>query len=142
MLAVDTNVLVRLLARDDAAQVRTAEEFAIKGAWVSHLVLAETLWVLDSVYNLSREQISTAVEMLLNHQVLTLQDADVVSAALTHFRGYSRVDFSDCLALEIARKAGYIPLVTFDRDSSARSSAVPVVPAHGSKPDRLPALFA
>jgi predicted nucleic-acid-binding protein len=116
MLAVDTNVLVRLLARDDAAQVRTAEEFAIKGAWVSHLVLAETLWVLDSVYNLSREQISTAVEMLLNHQVLTLQDADVVSAALTHFRGYSRVDFSDCLALEIARKAGYVPLVTFDRD--------------------------
>jgi len=116
MLAVDTNVLVRLIARDDAAQVRVAEEFATKGAWVSHLVLAETLWVLDSVYDLSHEQISTAVEMLLNHQVLTLQDADVVSAALTHFRRYSRVDFSDCLALEIARKAGHIPLATFDRD--------------------------
>ena len=116
MLAVDTNVLVRLIARDDAAQVRVAEEFATKGAWVSHLVLAETLWVLDSVYHLSREQISTAVEMLLNHQVLTLQDADVVSAALTHFRRYSRVDFSDCLALEIARKAGHLPLATFDRD--------------------------
>ena len=43
MLAVDTNVLVRLIARDDAAQVRVAEEFATKGAWVSHLVLAETL---------------------------------------------------------------------------------------------------
>jgi predicted nucleic-acid-binding protein len=116
MLAVDTNVLVRLIARDDAAQVRVAEEFATKGAWVSHLVLAETLWVLDSVYDLSHEQISTAVEMLLNHQVLTLQDADVVSAALTHFRRYSRVDFSDCLALEIARKAGHLPLATFDRD--------------------------
>lgn len=116
MLAVDTNVLVRLIARDDAAQVRVAEEFATKGAWVSHLVLAETLWVLDSVYELSHEQISTAVEMLLNHQVLTLQDADVVSAALTHFRRYSRVDFSDCLALEIARKAGHLPLATFDRD--------------------------
>jgi len=107
---------VRLIARDDAAQVRVAEEFATKGAWVSHLVLAETLWVLDSVYELSHEQISTAVEMLLNHQVLTLQDADVVSAALTHFRRYSRVDFSDCLALEIARKAGHLPLATFDRD--------------------------
>jgi predicted nucleic-acid-binding protein len=116
MLAVDTNVLVRLIARDDAAQVRTAEEFATKGAWVSHLVLAETIWVLDSVYDLSHEQISTALEMLLNHQVLTLQDADVVSAALTHFRRYSRVDFSDCLALEIARKAGHTPLATFDRD--------------------------
>jgi predicted nucleic-acid-binding protein len=116
MLAVDTNVLVRLIARDDASQVRSAEELATKGAWVSHLVLAATMWILDSVYHRSRAQISTAVEMLLNHQVLTLQDADVVSAALTHFRGYSRVNFSDCLALEIARKAGHLPLATFDRD--------------------------
>jgi predicted nucleic-acid-binding protein len=116
MLAVDTNVLVRLIARDDAAQVRAAEEFVAKGAWISHLILAETMWVLDSVYSLSREQISTAAEMLLNHQELTLQDADVVSAALSNFRGYAKVDFSACLALEIARKAGHIPLATFDRD--------------------------
>jgi predicted nucleic-acid-binding protein len=116
MLAVDTNVLVRLIARDDSAQVRAAEESVAKGAWVSHLILAETIWVLDSVYELSREQIATAIEMLLNHQELTLQDADVVSAALTHFRRYPKVEFSDCLALEIARKAGHIPLATFDRD--------------------------
>lgn len=116
MLAVDTNVLVRLIARDDVAQVRAAEGFVAKGAWISHLILAETIWVLDSVYELSREQISTAVEMLLNHQELTVQDADVVSAALTQFRDQPKVDFSDCLALEIARKAGHIPLATFDRD--------------------------
>lgn len=116
MLAIDSNVLLRLITRDDAGQLRTAEEFSAKGAWVSHIVLAETMWILDSVYDLSREQISTAVEMLLNHQVLTLQDADVVTATLSHFRRYSSVDFSDCLALEIARKAGHIPLATFDRD--------------------------
>jgi predicted nucleic-acid-binding protein len=116
MLAVDTNVLVRLIARDDAAQVRAAEGSVAKGAWISHLVLAETAWVLDSVYDLSREQIATAVDMLLNHQELTLQDADVVGAALTHFRRYPKVEFSDCLVLEIAKKAGHIPLATFDRD--------------------------
>lgn len=60
MLAVDTNVLVRLLARDDVSQVRAAEASITKGAWVSQLVLAETLWVLDSVYDLSRAQIATA----------------------------------------------------------------------------------
>jgi predicted nucleic-acid-binding protein len=54
--------------------------------------------------------------MLLSHQELTLQDADVVSEALSQFRLHPKVDFSDCLALEIARKAGHIPLVTFDRD--------------------------
>jgi predicted nucleic-acid-binding protein len=116
MLAVDTNVLVRLLARDDVGQVRAAEASIAKGAWVSQLVLAETLWVLDSVYDLSRAQISTAVEMLLNHSELSLQDADVVNAALAHFRRRSSVEFSDCLVLEIARKAGHLPVVTFDRN--------------------------
>src|ERR1035441_2911972 len=116
MLAVDTNVLVRLVARENAGQVRAAEDFVSKGAWVSHLVLAETLSVLDSVYDLSRERISTAVAMLLNHRDLTLQDADVVTAALDHYRRRPKVDFSDCLVLEIARKAGHLPVATFDRD--------------------------
>lgn len=115
MHAVDTNVLVRLLARDDADQVHAAEVFINKGAWVSHLVLAETFWVLASVYDLSRTQIATAIEMLLNHRELCLQDADVVTAALDHYRRRAAVDFSDCLVLEIARKAGHLPVATFDR---------------------------
>ena len=116
MLALDTNVLVRLLARDDADQVAAAEQFVAKGAWISHLVLAETVSVLDSVYELRREQLATAVEMLLNHRELTVQDAEVVSAALEQFRGRGAVEFSDCLVLEIARKAGHVPVGTFDRD--------------------------
>jgi predicted nucleic-acid-binding protein len=116
MLAIDTNVLVRLVARDDDAQIQAAEDFIKKGAWVSTLVLAETMWVLDSVYDLAREQISTAVEMLLNHRDLTLQDADVVTSALNHYRRRPRVNFSDCLVLEIARKAGHLPVATFDRN--------------------------
>jgi predicted nucleic-acid-binding protein len=116
MLAVDTNILVRLIVRDDAIHVRTAELAVAKGAWVSHLVLAETLWVLDAVYDLSREKIATAVDMLLNHEVITVQDADVIQLALEHFRARGGIDFSDCLVLEIARKAGHLPVATFDRD--------------------------
>jgi predicted nucleic-acid-binding protein len=116
MLAVDTNVLVRLLTRDDAEQVNAAEAFVSRGAWVSHLVLAETFWVLDSVYGLTRAQIATAIEMLLNHRELSLQDADVVTAALDHYRRRPAVEFSDCLVLEIARKAGHLPVATFDRN--------------------------
>ncbi len=116
MLAIDTNVLVRLVARDDSDQVKAAEQFVGKGAWISHLVLAETLWVLDSVYDLSRAQIATAVDMLLNHQDLTLQDAEVVASALRHYRSRLAVEFSDCLVLEIARKAGHLPVGTFDRN--------------------------
>lgn len=64
-------------------------------------------------------QVATAVDMLLNHQQLTLQDADVVAAGLRLFRSRPAVGFSDCLVLEIARKAGHLPLGTFDRDLAA-----------------------
>ena len=116
MRALDTNVLVRLVARDDAAQAAAAEAFVAGGAWVGHLVLAETVWVLNTTYGLSPAAITTIVDMLLNHQSLTLQDADAVAVALERYRAKSGRGFSDCLVLEIARKAGHLPLGTFDRD--------------------------
>jgi predicted nucleic-acid-binding protein len=115
MRAVDTNVVVRLVVRDDPGQVAAAEAFTANGAWVSHLVLAETVWVLDAVYDRTSEQVAVAVDMLLNHKDLTIQDADVVASALEQFRKRPALGFSDCLVLEIARKAGHLPLGTFDR---------------------------
>jgi predicted nucleic-acid-binding protein len=115
MLAVDTNILVRLLARDEVKQAKLADQFVANGAWVSHLVLAETLWVLKSAYNRSPSQLTAVIDILLVHESLVLQDADTVSAALTHFQSKPALGFSDCLVLEIARKAGHIPLGTFDK---------------------------
>ena len=115
MLAVDTNVLVRLLVRDDARQALAADQVIAKGAWVSHLVLAEAIWVLDAVYARTPKQLIAALDLLLTHESLVLQDADTVNAALTHFRAKPALGFSDCLVLEIARKAGYLPLTTFDK---------------------------
>jgi len=118
MRAVDTNVLVRLAIRDDAQQTAAAEAFVAAGAWVPQIVLVEAMWVLVSVYDLGPEKIATAVEMLLNHRDLTIQDADTVEAALGQFRKRPALGFSDCLILEVARKAGHLPLGTFDRDLS------------------------
>ena len=115
MLAVDTNVLVRLLARDDASQALAADQAVAKGAWVSHLVLAEAVWVLDAVYARTPKQLIAALDLLLIHESLVLQDADVVSAALAQFRAKPALGFSDCLVLEAARKAGHLPLATFDK---------------------------
>jgi predicted nucleic-acid-binding protein len=114
--AVDTNVLVRLLTRDDHRQVAAAEAFVSRGAWVSHLVLAEATWVLSSVYDRDAGDIATAVEMLLSHESLTVQDAETVAAAVNHFRRRPALGFSDCLVVEVARKAGHLPLGTFDRN--------------------------
>ena len=115
MRALDTNVLVRLIVRDDPDQVTRAEAFVETGAWVSLLVLAETVWVLQSVYGLDQRRVVTAVEMLLDHDRLTLQDEDVVRRAHATFRGEPTVEFSDCLIVETARKAGHRPVGTFDR---------------------------
>jgi len=116
MRAVDTNSLVRLVTRDDRKQAAAAESFISKGAWVSTLVLVEGTWVLAAVYELTPPEIATAVEMLLHHKDLTIQDADTVAAALEHYRQRPALGFSDCLILEVARKAGHLPLGTFDRD--------------------------
>lgn len=116
MRAVDTNVLIRLITRDDQKQVNAAESFINKGAWVSTIVLVEATWVLAAVYDLSHSEIATAVDMLLHHQDLTIQDSETVVAALQQYRRRAALGFSDCLILEVARKAGHVPLGTFDRE--------------------------
>jgi predicted nucleic-acid-binding protein len=83
---------------------------------VSHLVLLEALWVLDSVYGVSPAKLAAAVEMLLDHDTLVVQDADIVASALATHRQRPKVSLPDCLILETARKAGHLPLGTFDRE--------------------------
>lgn len=115
MHAIDTNVLVRLIMRDDPGQVAAAETFVEKGAWVSILALAESTWVLTSVYGLSVSDLAVAIEMLLEHQKLVLQEPEAVAAALQLFRSKPALGFSDCLMVHLAATAGHLPLGTFDR---------------------------
>jgi predicted nucleic-acid-binding protein len=123
MRAVDTNVLVRLLVGDDTKQLAAAETFVAAGAWVPQLAVAEAMRVLASVYGQRPDAIADAVEMLLDHQQLTIQGAETVAAALAVFRRHPSVGFTDCLLLEVARKSGHVPLGTFDRGLSKLESA-------------------
>lgn len=123
MRAIDTNVLVRLIVRDDPDQVARAEACVEKGAWVSHLVLAETLWVLEAVYGLSPARIALAVALLLEHAQLSVQDAEAVRRSLDLYRAHPKLGFSDCLILETARQHGHGPLATFDRRLGALDGA-------------------
>src|ERR1700735_5521874 len=104
MRAVDTNVLLRILTRDDSRQGAGAGGFIAEGAWVSILALAEVAWVLGAVYRRPPDQVTKAITMLLDHKDLTLQDADSVADALDLFRERPALGFSDCLILELARK--------------------------------------
>ncbi len=117
MAAADTNIVLRLLLEDDDAQTRAARAFLrAKGPlFVSHVVLAEVMWVLSSVHGFGRPDLSDFVEMLLATDGFDLQDPIAVKDALDTHRS-SKAGFSDCLVLAVARRAGALPLGTFDRN--------------------------
>jgi len=93
-----------------------ADDFVAAGAWVPLLALAEAIWVLTTVYEREAAEIGASVGQLLDHKDLILEDREVVAAALEIFRSRPAPGFTDCLLLEVARKAGHLPLGTFDRN--------------------------
>jgi predicted nucleic-acid-binding protein len=123
MRAIDTNVLVRLLTRDDPVQAAAADAFVKGGAWVSKCVLVETAWVLSAVYERDDLAIVRTVEMLLDHEAIVLEDAELVMRALAEARRRPAVEFPDCLMLESARQAGHLPFGTFDRSLARHPGA-------------------
>ena len=129
MAAADTNIVLRLLLEDDDAQTRAARAFLQAKAplFVSHVVLAEVVWVLSSVHRFGRRDLSGFIEMLLATTGFAQEDALAVKDALDTFRS-SKADFSDCLVLAIARRAGALPLGTFDRNLGRLEGAKRVGP--------------
>jgi predicted nucleic acid-binding protein len=115
MRAVDTNVLLRVIVRDHPEQAAKADAYVASGAWISLVVLTEAVWVMGSVYGLDAAALARAIEMILDHEHLTVEDPETVASALAHFRKHPSLGFSDGLVLEVARKAGHLPLATFDR---------------------------
>ena len=115
MRAVDTKVLVRIIARDVPEETAAAEAFINSGAWVSTLVLMECVWVLARLYQRTPKELFDTVEAVLMHEKLVLQDPATVAAALQQFRLRPALGFSDCVILQSAIQAGHLPLGTFDR---------------------------
>ncbi len=120
MIALDTNVLIRFLVNDDEPQARRArallEACREKGeaCLVTHPVLCEAEWVLESVYKASRANIAAALRILQTTPPFALEDEALVERAL---RSYTRGkgDFSDYLLGEIAEARGARTTYSFDR---------------------------
>ena len=127
MIAVDTNVLVRLLTNDDPEQgARAARLFASDNVFIPKSVLLETEWVLRFSYGLSRTAILTAFERLLTVESVTLEGAPAVRAAVLHYA--AGMDFGD--ALHVRSSEGAAAFFTFDRKlvrAAARGKTAPPV---------------
>lgn len=125
MGAVDTNVLVRLLVADDPAQTKRALAFldGHRPVWISIVVLVETVWVLATIYLWSKTQILAMLQTATNSRDFAFQAVDPVRAAI-HLYASGKADFSDCLALELARAEGHLPLASFDKSTAKLPGAV------------------
>jgi len=119
MMGLDTNVVVRFLVDDDAAQAARARALvrqAIEdgGAlFVSDIVLCEVVWVLASAYGFARGVVGDTLFALLHAKELEFADVDRCLAALRRFRA-GKGDYSDYLIGEEAWAGGCEAVATFD----------------------------
>ena len=120
MLALDTNVLIRILIDDPRSAKQCAAARTLASAagsvHVAQVVQIETVWVLESVYDFTRAELAVALGSLLSNQSFVLQEVDIFRAALDEFRS-GPADFADYIILMQAR-AENIDLATFDRKLS------------------------
>jgi predicted nucleic-acid-binding protein len=120
MIGLDTNVLVRYLVQDDAAQARAAAA-TIEGAasrgeglFLSAVTLCELVWVLESAYERPRAAIASALEQIARTGGFTLEHTDHVRGAIAAYKA-TPADFADALVGRINLAAGCAHTVTFDR---------------------------
>ena len=118
MIALDTNVLVRVVTHDDPRQTQAAARLIDSHpVYLSKTVLFETEWVLSYSYGLNRNTILETFQKLLGLPNLVVEDLQVVTSALEGYR--QGLDFAD--ALHLASSGEATKFVTFDRDLVKRA---------------------
>ena len=128
MIAVDTNLLVQILADDPGQPGRVAAARAIaseaKQVFVPLVVQVETVWVLESGYGLDKKSVIRALEHLEVNQAFVMEDEDLSHRALVLFQSCN-ADFSDCVILAGCLAQG-LELYTFDKRLGKLAGATPV----------------
>jgi len=120
MIAIDTNVLVRLVTRDDEAQALRAKAIfdthidEDSALFVSSVVLVELCWTLERSYRLTRQEIVAVIRALLSNRTVRLESPDTIRTALAYFEA-GDVGFPDCLIVAKAGQEDCSRILTFDR---------------------------
>jgi predicted nucleic-acid-binding protein len=133
VIAIDTNVLVRALIDEpsETAQITAARALLAdaKEVFVSLVVLVETVWVLESAYQFSKDEVMRVLDHLLDNVAFSLDEEARCSSAVSLFRG-ANADFADCLILAESHRRG-LDLYTFDKRLSKLDGAYRVAEKSG-----------
>ena len=119
MIALDANVLIRYLARDDIDQFNMANDLinsctADQPGYVCREVMIELVWVLERSYKYSREEIADAIESIVSASQLEVESAQDIAAVLNLYRK-ERYDFADLLIWKAALRGGNYNVKTFNK---------------------------
>jgi len=123
MKGLDTNVLVRYVTQDDPAQAEKATKCITSACTaddpcqIDRVVLCELVWVLESGYEYSRDQIGDFMESLLHTRQFEFESRDAALAALRYYRR-GKADFADALIGAANRSTGCETTFTFDRKAA------------------------
>lgn len=125
MVAIDTNIAVRLLVNDDPAQTKKASDlFTVNEVFIPKTVILETEWILRGVYRLERARVNQAIRALLSLERVVAEDEATLFAALdSHAKG---MDFADALHLASSSRAD--SFVTFDSAFQTRAKKLTLQP--------------
>jgi len=130
MIALDTNILLRLLTHDDPAQLAAIGRFFTahpdETFLVPDIVLVEAVWTLRSAFRWDRGQIAAALRRLAAKPDVKFADQDRVTAAIKAFEAGG--DFADELIVGLAREEGCSALASFDLALKERHPGFVVLP--------------
>jgi predicted nucleic-acid-binding protein len=123
MIGLDTNIVVRYLTHDNAAQTAAAVKLidslsAASPGFLSLIAIVELVWVLEVSYRFKKNEVEQVLETLLRSKELVVERAEIVSQGLRKYRA-SRADFADCLIERCGHAAECRYTVTFDRNAAS-----------------------
>jgi len=120
LIGLDTNVLIRYLTQDDKVQSSKASRFIEQQltdkepGFINYIVLVETVWVLESCYDASKQSLVNIIYQLASTRQIVLQNAEIVLKSLKLYES-SNIDYADALLSTINIDNGCTTTVSFDK---------------------------
>ena len=123
VIGIDTNILVRIITRDDEKQSQIALDYVSNNSIpfvINHIVICELVWVLESAYKYDKKQIIKALECILKVKQFFILEKNSVRSALKLY-AETTIDFSDALIGYVNKEASCKFTITFDKAASKAS---------------------
>ena len=124
MIGIDTNILVRYLVQDAPVQAAIVNKLMARceddedEIWIAQITLCEMVWVLESCYKFSKQEILKVFNALFEITQIKMENSAIVYEALSDYKKHKKSDFADCLIGKNNRVHGCSSTYTFDKGAS------------------------